>query len=222
MKKIVIPVHKHWSLLNRLLKDIHTSESDNVDDILVVDDFSQSSEIDETLLYWSDKLPLRYIKNEENLGFTLSSISGLHDVCTKSGVDDAVFLISSDVEISGKFIDHVASLLKDKVLVGHKLLSGNTGWNHIDGKVFPYLEGYFLACTAYGWTDLGYFDPQYAPWDFEDVDLSTNAIHKGYKLVPSNNPVIKHLGGRSIGYTPERESVTLRNKEYFRRKWLSE
>lgn len=221
---IVIPVYKNADLIQNLLKDLHKWEKDSIDEICIVDDASYDAELDGVLEFWMQYWNVfTILENERNLGFTLSSNKGLEEV-TNVAEKRIVFLISSDVRINGRFINQAVGILDSarRHFVGHKLLSGNTGWNMFDGKIFEYLEGYFLAATGDGWIDLGFFDPNYAPNDFEDVDISTNAKNRGYKLVALNNPVINHLGGRSIGYSKEREAITNRNREYFKWKWLGE
>jgi hypothetical protein len=32
--------------------------------------------------------------------------------------------------------------------------------------------------------------------------------------------MVRHIGAQSIGYNPEREKITIRNKELFRKKWI--
>ena len=217
MNSIVVPIYKNWKLCHDLLNSLRKHEKDNIGEVVVVNDCSQDPEVEGGLEFWRDvKLfPVKIITNEVNVGFTVSSNRGLREAKHES-----VFLISSDVRIGGKFLEHANSLITPNSFVGHKLLSGSTGWNNFDGKIFPYLEGYFLAAKNFVWEDLGYLDEAYAPWDFEDVDISTTAVSKGYSLVPTNNPAVSHLGGMSIGYSPKREEITVRNKEYFRRKWL--
>ena len=71
------------------------------------------------------------------------------------------------------------------------------------------------------WEELGYFDERYAPHDFEDVDLSTTALSKGFNLaqiVPET--VVEHIGAQSIGYGDERSELTKKNREKFREKWI--
>jgi len=225
MNIIVIPIYKKSHLCQQVLNGIRKHESGNVGRIIVTNNSPDDPGVNGCLEFWqsSELLPLEVINNSENIGFTLSANVGLRAACENSSEDDAVFLISNDVVINGKFASTASSVLtSQKCLLGHKLLSRDTGWNTFDGNMFPYIEGYFLACTSSGWKDLGYFDPSYAPFDFEDVDLSTTAISKGYKLVPTNNPGILHAGGGTIGYTDERRAITERNREYFRKKWISE
>ncbi len=68
--------------------------------------------------------------------------------------------------------------------------------------------------------DIGYFDEDFAPMDYEDMDISTTALKKGYRLEPLNNPSIVHAGAGTYGYTEERRKQTERNREVFRNKWI--
>jgi len=221
---IVIPIYKNWKLCQNLLVNLMNHEKENIDEVIVVDDCSNDPEVDGGLEFWKESktLPVDVLIPEHNGGFTISSNIGLRHCEKPIATKNITFLISSDVSISGKFIQQTADILfgARRCLVGGKLLFGDTGWNTFDGVTFDYLEGWFLAATSDGWRDLGYFDQNYAPFDYEDIDLSTTAKKKGYKLVPLNNPHLKHLGGGTIGYNPARQTITERNKEYFRKKWL--
>ena len=220
---IVVLSYKKWNLTQNLMTGLHKHERDSIDEIVIVDDCSEDAEVEGGLEFWTmcwDKIHV--IRNDVNLGFTLSANIGL-EYATRDPIDrKIVFLISNDVSVNGKFIEKSVDLLTrtKRTFVGHRLLSWDTGWNTFDGVTFPYLEGYFLACTSDGWRDLGHFDPNYAPYDMEDVDICTLAKKKGYVLEATNNPFISHIGAATHGYTPERLAITLRNKEYFRRKWL--
>lgn len=211
-----------FNLTNDFLSDL-MREKENIDEIIVVDNGSDEETVG-GLEWWrtSSELPVKVKRFDENLGFTMGSNIGLRLATENRQAERRIiFLISNDVQISGKFIQQTADILFDpkRSLVGAKLLTHDTGWNTFDGTVFPYLEGYFIAATVDGWIDLNYFDENYAPFDYEDVDLSATARKKGYKLVPLNNPYIHHVGGGTLGYNPERENITRRNREYFRKKW---
>lgn len=220
---IVIPVYGNWHLLRRLLDGLHRYEAENIDDVIVVDDCSP--DIDRLHQLFTDH-PLKFsvLGNEENLGFTKTSNIGLRFATGELAEKKMIFLVSSDVSFHGRFVEDAEEILFSarRHFLGNRHIVFDSGWNNFNGKVFDYLEGWFLGATSDGWRDLGYFDVNYAPHDFEDVDISTTAKVKGYKLASLNNPYIQHLGGGTIGFNPEREAITRRNKEFFKRKWLGE
>jgi len=217
---IVIPYYNNWDLLHQLLGDLWRLERENISSILIVDDLSEEKD---GLKFWQENMfKVEVIRNEENLGFLKTSNIGLRDRAEKYP-DDFVCLISTDVLIKSKFIDYIKVLYADNSdipLFGGRLLSTDTGWNKFGNEIFHYLEGWFLCAKGWSWAELGYFDEQYAPNDFEDVDLSTKALRLGYDLIPLNSPGVQHIGGKSIGYSDERFRLTNTNKKKFEEKWI--
>lgn len=221
---IVIPCWNHYELTHALLGSLLSKDGKNIDQILVVDNGSTEETVQRGLKWWKESVKEMKINSlfiEENVGFLLASNDGLKQITSTANPDDIAILLSNDVLIHAPFIcqlvGHLA--LGPKSLIGGVLYEHDTGWNKFD-RIYPYLEGWLLAATVGGWAELGYFDEQYAPSDFEDVCLSTTALSLGYKLVPLNNPSIVHLGGRTYGYTEERKLRTERNRELFRKKWI--
>jgi GT2 family glycosyltransferase len=154
----------------------------------------------------------------KNVGFLKASNAGL-----KKADGDVVCLISNDVRIYKDIVHGIFDKVSgwhSPVLVGGRLLDFDTGWNEFDGKIFNYLEGWLLATTKDAWSELFYFDEQFIPSDMEDVDISTKALSLGYELISLPAEMTHHIGGQSIGFNPEREAITIRNKEKFRNKWM--
>lgn len=214
---IVIPTYNTWNLTESLAIQITQHESPN--DFIFVDDGSTNRP--SGFFYGLGNV----VQLPMNTGFTIACNKGLKTALPlSSGLNHIIFLISNDVQINGKFIQQTADILLSgrKHLVGNRLINWDTGWNEFEGKVFYYLEGFFLAATSDGWRELGLFDERYAPYDMEDIDLSTKAKSIGYKLTSLNNPNIVHRGAGTLGYNPEREAITIRNKELFRKKWMRE
>jgi glycosyltransferase involved in cell wall biosynthesis len=217
----VIPTFNHYNLLHQCLYDIYQKCSP-VLEVIVVDDCSTDQEYHDGLKWWvgNGMLPIRVVRMKENSMFLKASNAGL-----KRAEGDIVCLLSNDVRI---FKDIVAMELvvrskEDKLLSGGIVYHGSTGWNEFDGRIFPYVEGWLLTTTNDGWRELEYFDEQFAPSDFEDVDLSTKAISLGYALGAHNDlagDTVRHIGAQSIGYNSDREAITKINREKFRRKWL--
>lgn len=215
----VIPTYNHYNLLHQSLFDIY-QKCYPVDEVIVVDDCSDAEDYRNGLKWWKEQgmLPIRHLRLPENVGFLRASNAGL-----KRAQGDIVCLLSNDVRIYRDIVSEIRKVLSSRTggtLVGGRLLDFDTGWNTFNDRVFPYLEGWLLATTKDAWDELFYLDTQYAPCDMEDVDLSTKALNLGYKLEALPFDMTHHLGGQSIGFNPEREKITIANKERFRQKWI--
>jgi GT2 family glycosyltransferase len=215
----VIPSYNNFHLVNQLLVDI--SEHTLPDEIIVVDDCSTDKTAVEGLEWWARNMGVKIRTPLENMGFLRASNWGM-----RMATGDIVCLISTDVRIHKDLasIARAMTAVEGKILMGGKHYGFDTGWNTFDGRIFPYVEGWLLIARKEHWEELGYFDERFAPNDFEDVDLSTTAISKGFSLAqitPDNGIVVEHIGAQSIGYNEEREKITKENREKFRQKWMS-
>jgi GT2 family glycosyltransferase len=190
----------YWSLAEHCSKDPH---------ILVMDDFS-------TKPYENSWVVVA--RNAENLGFLKTCNLGL-----KLASGDIKVLISNDVLVTGDFIPQLEKVIKDSplALVGNRMISFDSGWNRFGSKIYPFLEGWFLAASSEVWDELGGFDERYSPNDYEDTDLSTTAYSMGFPVISLDTPYLKHIGAQTLTYGAEREKITLANKEKFRLKWCS-
>jgi GT2 family glycosyltransferase len=218
---IVIPVFSRWDLLHVLLYDLYKNCS-LIEEIVVVDNGNESKYPDvlSGLTWWQSThmLPIEVVHLKENVGFLKASNIGL-----KAAIEDVVILISTDVRIQSDIIKalEIIDTVSDKWFAGGRLYNASTGWNDFDGRVFNYVEGWLLAGKKQTWEDLGYFDERYAPYDFEDVDISTMALEKGYILHSLELDCnISHIGAQTISYGDERETQTKKNRKVFEEKWL--
>ena len=217
---VVIPVHNNWNLTHSLLLDIYRHLPQDTE-VIVVDDCSTDEAVGSGLSWWGRTIlsgRLTICTNPENVGFLTSCNLGVSNADT-----DVVILMNNDIKLKDDHIvEKVRSALRSThpTLVGARMLVHDTGWNTFGGKIFPYLEGWFLAFHKKDWDNFGGFDTRYIPYDYEDVDLSTTYLHSGGEIVPINVDIV-HLGGQSIKFSPERAAQTEKNKEKFRLKWLS-
>lgn len=224
---IIIPVYNMWPLVHQRLMELRQRVPPNCAEIIIVDDCSPE-DFKKPLGYWQnafarEDLPIRYLRNETNLGFG--------STCNQGALlarGDVLAFLSTDVMVSGDFITPAHQILTEKptALIGGQLIDWPAGWNEIeiDGKktVIPYLGGWLILCKRETWEDLGGFDPIYAPYDYEDVDLSTTAYFKGIPLVPLNLPFLKHMSGATIStLNVDRMKTTQQNREKYIQKWRS-
>lgn len=215
----VIPCYNHYQLLHTLLFDIYQKCNRNaVTEIIVVDDCSTEDTFAEGIEWWKTNgmLPIRHLRMKQNSGFLKSSNTGL-----RKATGEVVCLISNDVRIHKDIVSQILSYDPiELLLIGGRLLDWDTGWNKFGNQIFPYIEGWLLAAHTSAWLTMNYLDERFMPNDYEDVDLSTTAISNGFSLVPLPENYTTHLGGQSLGYNPEREKITLTNREKFKDKWI--
>jgi GT2 family glycosyltransferase len=214
---IVIPCYGHWELTHQLLFDIYKNCSP-VSEVIVVDDKSPDKAVQDGLSWWANThmLPIETISLKENVGFLRAANTGL-----KVADGDVVCLVSNDVRIKKDIVQWMNSFHMNSQLLGGRLLDWNTGWNYFEGKIFPYVEGWFLATTKNTWKEMGYLDELYVPNDMEDVDISTMAVSIGCDLTAFPEGYVEHIGAQTIGYGDTRESITRVNQKKFEAKWIS-
>lgn len=222
LTSIIVPFFNMWSLTHSRMMELYKYAPQDCE-ILLMDDCSTENDCAGGIAFWQKaaRHTVRYKRMEENQGFLKTSNYGM-----KIAKGDIKILLSNDVVMSGDFITPIQNILKEKptALVGSRLIWWYSGWNAIivQGKkmVMPYLEGWLLACTAKTWDELGGFDPRYAPYDYEDVDLSAAATKQGRELIPLNSPHLQHISGATISkVNPHRQEITENNKVKFQSKW---
>jgi len=216
---VVIPVYNNWQLTHQLLLDLFRVLPQDVE-IVVADDCSTQWEVSAGLDWWANGMfrdRLNIVRQEMNVRFLRNANSG---VSNANG--DVIILCNNDIRVYENPIPKIEETLEEypvPTLMGKSLQRGDTGWNRFGDKIFPYLEGWFLAFLKSDWNKFGGFDERFVPFDFEDVDLSTTFIHNGGTIVELDVNV-QHIGGQSIGYSVERQRQTKINQEKFENKWI--
>lgn len=222
---IVIPTYGHWpDLTHQLLLDIYQNNREADEIIIINDGHEKVKEIYDGIDWWRENrlLPqIKFLDLKENVGFLRACNKGISKV-----KNDIVILVSNDVRLQDNIVSLVRNVFKSnsKLILGGILYETSTGWNEFKDKkgkpkVFPYLEGWLLVFTKKAWDELEGFDEIYAPNDMEDVDFSTKAIDKGYALSALSSTKLRHLSGQTLGFFPEREALTKRNRKLFAEKW---
>ena len=216
---IIIPFFNNWHLTHQRMMELYKLVNTSCE-IILVDDCSTENVMG-AMGFWKVQTKHRVIctKTPKNLGF-----GGAMNFGCKRATEDVLILLSNDVQLLYDFVPDGLEKVQEKVLVGGILRGYDTGWNTFTykgkSKIFPYLEGWLLACTKESWKDLGGFDPIFDPYDMEDIDLSATAIIKGYNLIPLNSKYLIHASGQTIRkVNPDREKITVRNQGRFYGKW---
>src|SRR5271157_1400999 len=98
---IVIPSYNHWALTHTLLYSLYQLESEDLNEVVLVDDCSQEAEVVQGEHWWKDNgmfkgraIDFRCLRLELNVGFLKASNIGL-----KEATGDIKILLSNDVTI---------------------------------------------------------------------------------------------------------------------------
>lgn len=215
---IVLLCYNGYQYTHQLLMDIK-SNCIGVHEVVVINNGSEDPAVATGLEFWKslNVLPLTIYTISKNKGF----IYGINYGITKATTGDVVTAISNDVRIVSKsYLSEIDKALEEnpKRLIGPTLYTQSTGWNVFQTMTVPYVEGYCVTATREFWNKHK-FDDLYYPADFEDVDLSMQAVHDGYELYQLKANIVQHLGGKTYGYSDERAARTTRNKAAFAKKW---
>lgn len=228
---IVIPNYNGEGLLRKNLPKVIDAAGEA--EIIIVDDAS----VDGSLKVLNDfKSKINIIKNEKNLGFSLSVNKGV-----SKAKGEIVVLLNTDVAPEKTFLkplmDHFdeekvfAAGCMDKSIEGSKIILRGRGlgeWKrgflaHSRGEVNKtdtlWVSGGSGAFRKSIWEKLGGLDELYSPFYWEDIDLSYRALKSGYEIVfePKSIVVHEHEGGaiKSNYSNSEVKAIAYRNQFIF-------
>lgn len=237
---IVIPVHNKFELTYNCLASLILSHDMTSFEVIIVDDKS----IDNTLVVDEIIENVKYIRNNENMGFLLSSCNGAE----KARGEYIVFL-NNDTEVTNGWLDALVESFEtfDSVgMAGSKLIYPNgklqeaggivwgsgKPWNIGNGdnaehpkynytRQVDYLSGAAVMIAKDVWEKVEGFSREFAPAYYEDTDLAFKVRAAGYKTVYSPFSTVVHFEGMSNGRDTNAgikrfQSV---NAPVFRAKW---
>ena len=225
---IILPYFNMWQLTHARMMELFKHAPLDTE-IVMVNDASTDSDCRTGAGWWQQRAgrhEIKYVENKENLGF-----GGSHNVGASVATGDILCFLSNDVVVRTNFIDNMVGALVETPysLLGGEIIYYPGGWNEFEFEnkkmVVPYCNGWLLACTREVWDNLGGFDVEtFGKFDFEDIDLSMNALSHGYDLLSLNLPKhqLHHLSGVTIrSLNIDRMNITKINREKFIAKWKS-
>ena len=224
---VVIPNYNGREILAKNLPYVLTTE---VDEVIVVDDGStdgslenikyQISSFDKlrmmpskveasNIKYTNQKLKIKLIKNQKNLGFSSAVNKGI-----EAAGGEVVILLNTDVSPEPDFLKPLVVHFSDPMVFavgcmdksfedGKVVLRGRGvgSWQrgflvHERGEVDK-TDTLWVSCGSGAfrkdlWLKLGGLDPLYSPFYWEDIDLSYRAQKAGYKVLFEPKSIVLH------------------------------
>ena len=192
---IVTPWQNHLELADAYFAAI---EAGNPDQLIVVDDRSE------------EPLPFAALRLEDKGGFCTASNAGLALVETEH-----VLMLNNDIQaLRATWLDEIRPLIESGVLLGPLRYDPH---GNVDGKPFPYIDGWCAAMLTSDARRIGGWDETYdqaGPGYFSDNALSLKARLHGMDLV-EHRPGLKHLTGTTGGHGPVFENALRVNGELY-------
>jgi GT2 family glycosyltransferase len=215
---IVIPVYNHLEDTSRCLLAIEMANEKTKYEVIIADDAST----DGTNSLFSKCKGLRYVRNEQNLGFLKN--------CNRAAAiarGKYIMFLNNDVIVMPHWLDSIIETFlnfPDTGLVGSKLLypdgtlqeAGGIIWNDGTGQNYgrkddpqkpeynymrevDYCSGASIVISRSLWEQLGGFDELFAPAYYEDTDLAFRVRQAGYKVLYQPVSQVFHHEGTTSG-----------------------
>lgn len=215
---IITPVHNQSAYTRMYLTDIlpYLIRFGGSVELIIVDNGSRD-ETEQVLaqnkIILGDLLTVESL--EENKGFGIANNIG-----AGLAKGNKLLLLNNDVRIHGDIFTPVCDSLEENPyeIIGPDYQDRFNGWNKFGDTVITYIAAWCLGITKDSFWALGGFDDAYSPAYFEDVDLCYKAQLDGFALKQMDLP-IAHISGMTGGSMEGRETLTLRNQQYFSEKW---
>lgn len=196
---IIIPSFNGKHLLKKHLPKV-IKHSIRYNKIIIIDNGSDDGTVDWLTKEYPD---IQIIKNNKNLGFTVPVIQGI-----SASKSEYFILLNNDVEPFKGYLDSPLKYLQEKDVFAVTFTEKNSSWPkvNLDGGKLNFTEGedrqspHYSAWASGGsaifnraiYDKIGGFNPIYAPFYWEDVDLGYRAWKMGYKIIWDNNSIVDH------------------------------
>ena len=237
---IVIPVFGKCNLTLHCLKSLDTLADTRTFEVIVVDDAST----DETGPVLSALAGIRYLRNDDNLGFLASCNRG-----AELARGRYILLLNNDTLVQDGAIDALAGTFDTHAnvgLAGAKLYFEDGSLQEAGGIVFSdgsalnygrgedprkpefnyvrdadYCSGAAIMLPRALWRELGGFDSYYGRAYYEDTDLAMRVRDAGYRVLYQPFARIVHSEGATSGTDTSRgeKRYQVENRERFLDRW---
>ncbi len=215
---VIIPAYKNTEELIKNLE--HNLPYLTECEVIIVNDFPEKS-IAEDLKRFED---ITLYENDVNMGFGMTVNVGFHHA-----THPYVMLLNSDVLLNDTsyvqtleqfkannklFAVSFAQKEQDGKIVGNNIIYWKDGlFNHDrnqknESGINGWAEGGSCMIDKEKFLDLHGFDQLYAPFYWEDIDLSYRAWKSGYEILFNSSVLVEHHHQSTIGKYFDKQKVT--------------
>lgn len=210
---IAIPNYNGAELLPRNLPNILAA---GANEILINDDAS----IDNSVKIIQENFPeIKLLISQQNQGF-ISSVNKLFNAAS----GEIVVLLNNDVLVDKNFLPPLIKHFTNKKIFAVNCHEKGSGWGEshwkdgfyefikteADNKLHKsaWASGGSAAFNKKIWQGLGGLDPLFAPFYWEDVELSFRALKAGFDIFWEPKSLVDHQHGTTISKSHSNKFVT--------------
>jgi len=214
---IIIP---NWNGEKLLKKNLPAVFSSGADQVVVVDNGSNDGSVALLKNLQAQYSQLKIIFNPKNLGFARAVNQGV-----KEAKNEIVALLNNDVVPEKDFLKPLVKDFQDEKVFAVSLNEPQWSWakgkwvkGFIEHETGPKTKTPHLSFWANGgsgafrksiWLELGGLDEIFAPFYWEDIDLSYRAWKRGFKILWEPQSVVHHQHETTIGLRFNQKYVDL-------------
>ncbi len=238
---IIIVTYKNLDFTRVCVDSIMAYNLQDTYEIIIIDNASN----DGTKEWLSEQKNLKYIVNEDNLGFPAACNQGIM-IADK---DSDIFLLNNDTIVMPNSIFCLRmGLYEDNHIGISGSVSNRVSNNQKIKEEFPSVDQYITYCEHNNIYDItkheyriklvgfamlikrklldsiGYLDEAYGLGHFEDDDICIRTVLEGYNIILCKDSFIYHFGNQSFvknkkeNFQKHQDGI-LRNLKYFINKW---
>lgn len=211
---VIVTNFNGHNLLKKNLPTI-TENSPEAFEIIIADDASTDSSLDYVKSLQGEFPKLKIISHKKNIGFGANT-----NLAVKKAKGDLVVLLNSDIKPAPHYIKNTLKHFKDSKVFGVGFAEkGHENWGDIywqngflqhrpgypSNKNHPtdWLSGGSCIIRKDIFLKLGGFDPIYAPFYFEDLDLGIRVARSGYKMIWEPSAIVEHRHEQTMSKQPK-------------------
>jgi GT2 family glycosyltransferase len=211
---IIITNFNGYNLLKKYLPTV-IENSPQVLEIIIADDASTDNSLEYVKSLQVKFSQLKIISHKKNIGFGANT-----NLAVKKSKGDLVVLLNSDIKPAPDYIKNTLKHFKDPKVFGVGFAEkGHENWGNIywqngflqhrpgfpANKLHPtdWLSGGSCIIRKNLFLKIGGFDPIYAPFYFEDLDLGIRVASSSLKMIWEPSAVVEHHHEQTMSQQPK-------------------
>jgi len=212
---VIVTNYNGISLLQKYFLEV-IIQSKEADEIIFTDDASSDNSVSYIKELQKKYSKIKIITHKKNVGFGENT-----NYAVKKSIGDLIVLLNSDIKPHKNYIKNCLKHFNDPKVFGVSFAElGHENWariywsngylQHEPGKdiskthISAWVSGGSSIIRKDLFLKLGGFDPVYAPFYCEDLDLGLRAWKSGYKLLWEPSAVVEHKHESTISKFPKR------------------